>query len=212
VAAALVPFCLVGIALVVASLIPLDPNARRTQELLPVHVRTPRDDTWKPQELHLALTGRPGEMRVDWALPVRLCSPARVDMCKPASCDALSQHAHQYTIYHHKNAIPMQFCQYGWATRNLTHIARAQSHTYSDGGFAGMLYSAVLTGLAAAFPDGEPVQRVFYRCGSKAWLSREYSFVRPPAPASSREVKARAAAAAATSAKGQRGMRLGRLT
>ena len=186
--------CFVGIALAAACLLPLETNARQTmQQLLPANAVDSQNARFKPKELHLALTGRPFEMRVDWALPVHPFPRVPCQTVHMACDGARWQLAHEYTVYHHRNAIPVQLCQYGWAAGNLTRTALAQSHTYTDGGFSGMLYSAVLAGLTAARPSGEPVRRVFYRCGSKASFSHEYSFVQPPVAASNREVKARAA-------------------
>jgi hypothetical protein len=70
----------------------------------------------RPEQLHLSLTERVGEMRVMWVRPTLPLSEAPSD----------------------------EGCVYGPSEDAMTTYVQAASHTYSDGGFKGSIFNVIL--------------------------------------------------------------------
>ena len=71
----------------------------------------------KPEQLHLSLTENVGEMRVMYVRPTLEISKSPSD----------------------------EGCSYGPSADAMTEFVKASVHTYSDGGFKGSIYSAVMS-------------------------------------------------------------------
>lgn len=88
------------------------------------------------QQLHLALTGNPHEMKAMWAT---------------------------------NSSITESICEYGFSTGNYSQRVSGKTYTYTDGGFDGLVHLSVMNNLNLG-------TTYYYRCGSPANWTHEYSF------------------------------------